>query len=180
MKKNECDISVDGRLKFNRVLPSDIETVWRFLVEDELRAKWLCGGKVDPFEGGIIEFKFDPEKLGHPSPSDVEDDKYKAEFSGEVISYEPPHKLVFSWPEADQSSMTIVKISLQTVSNGTVLNLTHENLNNPDYLIGASAGWHAHLEQLECHLSRQLSPNFWKRHEELDIEYRAKLEAMER
>lgn len=177
--ENEDVSPTKGRLEFRRILKGSVETVWRFLVEDDLRGKWLCYGKVEPFEGGKIEFKFDPENFDHPKPPNISAEKYKTQFAGRVIIYSPPEKLMFSWPEANGLSETHVTITLKAAPEGTSLLLVHEKLKSEDHLIGASAGWHAHLEQLECHLSRQLSPNFWKRHEALDLDYRKKLEEME-
>lgn len=161
-----------GHLEFRRILPCNIETLWRFLVEDELRAKWLCHGEVEPFAGGKIEFKFDPENFGQARPSGMSKDKFRAEFVGKIVAYEPPNKLTFSWPGEDESSSTLVSINLKTVSKGTSFHLIHENLSNTGHVVGAAAGWHAHLEQLDCHLSRKLGPNFWQRHEELELDYR--------
>lgn len=61
---DEVEVTSVGRIEIRRLLPATREIVWRFLVEDDLRGRWLCSGEVEPAEGGIIQFKFDTGKLG--------------------------------------------------------------------------------------------------------------------
>lgn len=172
---NEVEVTSKGRIEIKRVLPASRETVWRFLVEDDLRGRWLCNGDVEPAEGGVIEFKFDTNKLGAELPNSKPGEPMRAEFEGTVTRFNPPELLAFTWPEAEAGKSTSVTIKLVERGDQTLLHLVHENLYDQENLIGASAGWHAHLEQLECHLSRKMSPSFWKRHQELDAAYRNKL-----
>lgn len=168
----------DGRLEFRRILPRSVETVWRFMTEDELRGQWLCRGRVQPHEGGTIEFKFDPAIFGAERPDDVPEDRFKADFEGRVVIYDPPNTLAFLWPGADPDRETLVTLSLTAVEDGTELHLVHERVASERDMIGAAAGWHAHLEQLECRLSRALAPNFWTRHEALEVEYAERIAAL--
>lgn len=170
--KSEDIHEAEGRLEFRRLLQGSVETVWRFLVDDELRGKWLCRGAVEPREGGNIEFKFDPENYGQERPPNLPEDVLCAVFSGVVTTYTPPNILAFTWPGEDGESATQVTITLTAEGVATRLHLVHERLSESKHLVSAAAGWHAHLEQLECHLARQLSPNFWTRHEELEAQYR--------
>lgn len=170
----------EGRLEFRRILPGSVDTVWRFLTESELRGQWLCHGDVEPREGGVIEFRFDPEKLGDVRPDGVPEDRYKADFEGTVLLYDPPRTLAFLWPGSEPGQETRVTMSLSAVENGTELTLVHERMTSDRDLIGSAAGWHTHLERLECRLSRSLAPNFWTRHDALEAEYKTKLAAMRR
>jgi len=169
--ENEVRHTSDGRIEIKRMLSANLETVWRFLVEDDLRGRWLCNGIVQPSVGGTIQFRFDTRNLGDTVPGEF----LKAEFDGVVTGFEPPRLLAFTWPEAEEGKSSSVTIKLFEKGEDTLLHLIHEKLFDQEHLGGASAGWHAHLEQLECHLSRKLSPNFWKRHQELDTAYREKL-----
>lgn len=172
---NNVEVTSKGRIEIKRILSASRDTVWRFLTEDDLRGRWLCNGNVDPVEGGIIEFKFDISKLGAALPNSVPSEAMRTEFEGSVTAFNPPELLAFTWPEAEDGKSTSVTIKLFDRGDKTLLHLVHEKLFNQENLVGASAGWHAHLEQLECHLSRKMSPNFWKRHQELDATYREKL-----
>ena len=93
--KGDCVVGVEERLEFSRILQRNIDIVWGFLVQDELRGKWLCRGQVEPFEGGKIEFKFDPENFGQTRPPDFSDSAFKTEIVGQVVTYKPPEKLAF-------------------------------------------------------------------------------------
>lgn len=161
-----------GRLEFTRILAASCETVWRYLVEEELRSKWLCSGKVEPFVGGTMEFKFNPRTFDQLPPEGFPEDTLKAEFDGKITAIEAPRLLAFTWPGEQEGSATQVTILLSPTDEGTKLNLVHERLNKPEHLVGALAGWHAHLEQLECEISHQTAPNFWERHTMLEAEYR--------
>lgn len=169
--ENEVQHTSDGRIEIKRVLSASPETVWRFLVEDELRGRWLCKGIVEPSVGGKIQFRFDTRNLGDTAPGKF----LKAEFDGAVTAFDPPNLLAFTWPDTEYGKSSSVTIKLFEKGNETLLHLVHEKLFDDENLVGAAAGWHAHLEQLECHLSRKLSPSFWNRHEELDAAYRNKL-----
>lgn len=172
---NDVEVTSKGRIEIKRVLSANRDTVWRFLTEDDLRGRWLCHGDVEPVKGGVIEFKFDTSKLGSALPDLPTGESIRAEFEGIVTEFNPPELFAFTWPEAEGGESTSVTIKLFDRGDETLLHLVHEKLFNQENLVGASAGWHAHLEQLECHLSRKMSPNFWKRHQELDATYREKL-----
>lgn len=169
--EDEVQQTSDGRIEIKRTLSANLETVWRFLVEDDLRGRWLCNGIVEPKVGGKIQFRFDTRNLGDTGPEEF----LKADFDGSVTAFDPPNLLAFTWPDTEYGKSSSVTIKLFEKGDETLLHLIHEKLFEEENLVGASAGWHAHLEQLECHLSRKLSPNFWKRHQGLDTAYRAKL-----
>lgn len=178
MMNSETLSEAKGRLVFRRHLPSPPKTVWRFLVEDKKRGEWLCRGLVEPHAGGRIEFKFDPEEFGQSRPPDKSPTAYTAEFEGQVVTYDPDHKLAFTWPSAGDLEDSLITITLTPNGDGTNLELIHERVVRESDLIGSAAGWHTHLELLECRLSRQMAPNFFTRHDELEAEYEARLKAL--
>jgi len=57
-------------VRFERILPGPIERVWSYLVEQEKRARWLCGGETEPKEGGSVEMHFHNSSLS--SKPDIE------------------------------------------------------------------------------------------------------------
>lgn len=179
MSSAETLSEAEGRLVFRRTFSQSPDIVWPYLVEDEKRRSWLCGGAVDPEEGGRIEFKFDPEDFGSDRPESVAESAYTADFEGKVIHYDPPHRLAFTWPSAPGFEDTLITIELDRADEGgTNLTLTHERIGRRSDMVGSAAGWHTHLELLECRLSRRMLPNFFQRHDALEDDYKVRLEAL--
>lgn len=164
-----------GRLVFHRHLPSPPGLVWQFLVEDEKRGEWLCRGLVEPKAGGVIEFKFDPEDFGDPRPEHMSDTAYTAEFTGTVVTYEPERVLAFTWPSGGGRPDTLVTMTLTPKGEGTDLQLVHERITDDGDMVGSAAGWHTHMELLECRLSQKATPNFFQRHDALEEDYKARI-----
>jgi uncharacterized protein YndB with AHSA1/START domain len=175
MMNSETLSEANGRLVFRRYLSSPPKIVWRFLVEDEKRGEWLCRGLVETQIGGRIEFKFDPEDFGHPRPPSTSPTAYTGDFEGKIVTFEPDRKLAFTWPSEGDLDDGLVTITLTPNGDGTDLELMHERVVSQSDMIGSAAGWHTHLELLECRLSRQLAPNFFERHDTLEAEYERRL-----
>ncbi|HAQ36252.1 MAG TPA: ATPase, partial [Alphaproteobacteria bacterium] len=66
-----------GTLRFERLLPGPIETVWAYLVEPDLRAQWLAGGEMDLKPGGKGALIFRNGDLS--GPDDLPSAKYAKE-----------------------------------------------------------------------------------------------------
>jgi uncharacterized protein YndB with AHSA1/START domain len=78
-------IEHDGRpaVRFTRSYPHPVERVWAAVSEPEGLAHWFPSRvTIEPREGGVIEFADDP----HTEPT-----------TGEVLRYEPPRALSFTW-----------------------------------------------------------------------------------
>jgi len=161
----------EGTLTFVRVLRAPIETVWAHLVEDEHRRKWFCGGDVEPRTGGKIVFDFDHSRLSATPPPKTSDCGQAVRFEGEVLAWEPPERLSFSWPEDGGSHSSRVSITLKTISEGTELRLVHENLLSDSLKLGVAAGWHTHFDLLGDLLDGRAVRDFWVRHAEAEALY---------
>ena len=172
---NLVSMTEPGRLELKRVLPSTPERVWAYLVQGELRQKWFCGGTVEPQPGGLIVFDFDHTRISRSPPPSKYADDCKVRLEGEVLVYDKPHRLVFTWPENDGETPTRVSITLKAVDAGVELHLVHEKLDRMDYRIGAAAGWHAHFDLLEDILDGREARDFWQRHTALEAEYETRL-----
>lgn len=166
-----------GVLEFERLLPGPIERVWEFLTDPELRAKWICGGRTEPRAGGVIRLDFDNTRLSKSPPPEKYADQGKVAFEGEVLVYEPPHRLAFTWPESGDEVPSQVSITLSEEGGKVRLVLRHERLGRGDFLNGAAAGWHAHLDLLADNLEGRQLHDFWTHHTALEAEYEQRLGA---
>lgn len=164
----------DGSLRFVRDLPGPIERVWAYLTEPDRRARWLAGGTTGEQPGAPVEFQFDNASLtphDDPYPEKYRELEGGVSFTGAIIACEPPRLLHFSWPEND-GRLTEVIIRLSPRGKRVRLELEHRRIRTRDDLVGACAGWHVHLDILECCLKHTTPGPFWAAHGRLEIEYR--------
>lgn len=160
-----------GTLEFTRHFDAEIERVWSFLVDPEKRALWFCGGETGGEVGGKIVFDFDHRRLASSPPPAKYAAEEQAIYEGEILVYEPPHRLSFTWPE-EYGEGTQVEIELaDDGSGGTQLTLTHRRLASREFRIGAMAGWHAHFDLLEDIFAGKEVRDFWNHHMALEEEY---------
>ena len=64
-------ITAPAEVRFERLLPGPIETVWEFLVDSDKRGQWLASGPMKLKEGGAVELRFrhrdlSPHKVASP------------------------------------------------------------------------------------------------------------------
>lgn len=154
-------------LRFERVLAAPLATVWRYLVDPELRARWFMGGAIDPRPGGKITLTMDHDNL---SDGDVAFPERYAPFKGQswtetITAIDPPRMIAFTWNEGDQDVPGTVRIELEDVgAQRTRLVLTHTGLTGPDQATNFGGGWHAHLATLQKRLAGEPTPDFWALH----------------
>jgi len=161
-------------LEFYRDLPGPIERVWDYLTKSELRAKWLCGGEVERQAGGVIHMDFDNMKLSTTQPEN-ECDADPVSFQGEVLIYEPPHTLSFTWPSRTGEAPTEVTFRLTERGGSVLLHLRHEKVSSTEYRRGAAGGWHAHMDLLLDNLEEKPVRDFWSHYGALRAEYDVRL-----
>ncbi|MGY4398134.1 uncharacterized protein YndB with AHSA1/START domain [Sphingomonas sp. UYAg733] len=152
-------------IRMERTLDAPIETVWRWLVEPELRAQWFAGGKTGTRVGGEIELAFDHDNL---STDDVPyPEKYKAGKGyvahEKIVAYDPPCRLVFSW---DGGKEGVATFDLSPDGDRTRLVLTHNGISGPAAMANFGGGWHSHLAVLQTKLAGGTVRDFWALHVE--------------
>ncbi|MGN6280079.1 MAG: SRPBCC family protein [Sphingomonas sp.] len=169
----DIDVITAHELRFERVLDAPPEAVWRYLADDQLRARWFMGGPSDLRPGGSITFTFDHDRLSDgdvPMPERFRPNVGKR-WSEQVTRFEPPHLIAFSWVGGDAGEVTI---TLDPAGEGrTRLILHHTGLRGPDDARNFGGGWMAHLAALEARIAGRPVANFWQLHAEKEAEAKA-------
>ena len=160
------------RLEIRRVLNGPIERVWKYLTDGELRMLWFCGGETATTPGGAIEFAFDHRRLSETGPPEKYADSNVVDMRGEILIYEKPTKLKFTWDEMHVDGASTVTILLKDLGGKTELHLIHEDL-VPEIQPGVQGGWHAHLDLLSDLMNDRPARDFWVHFNALEAAYEA-------
>lgn len=149
-----------AEVRFERLLPGPIETVWAFLVDDKKRGEWLAPGPMDLRIGGKATFFFhhadlSPHKAPPPEKYRTPDDKVH-ESAHQITQLDPPRLLAFTWPESSE-----VIFELKPQGNQVLLTVTHRRLANRAEMVEVSGGWHTHLDILVERANGRVPQAFW-------------------
>lgn len=165
-----------GKLEFRRQFDAPVETVWQFLVDPEKRKLWFCGGSTDDHAGGKIVFKFDHRRLSESGPPEKYADENVVTHHGEILEFDPPSRLAFTWFESAGAESSKVEITLTETGEGkTELHLVHTGVEGRDMLIGVFAGWHGHFDLMAEVLTGPRKTDFWVRDQELETVYEERI-----
>ena len=161
-----------AQLEFVREFEAAPHIVWQFLVEPEKRKIWFCGGSTGDHVGGKIVFEFDHRNLAESPPPEKYASEETATHHGEILEFDPPDRLAFTWFESAGSETSVVEITLRaTETGGTTLKLVHKGVEGRSMLVGVLAGWHGHFDLLAEVLAGPRITDFWLRDHELEQEY---------
>jgi uncharacterized protein YndB with AHSA1/START domain len=152
-------------IRFERMLDAPRETVWRYLVDAELRSQWFAGGSLEPRVGGAVELLFDHDNL---SADDVPYPEKYAPYKGaqgheRITAIDPPRLLAFTWDGGAEGTATF---ELFEEGDRTRLVLTHAGITGPAPMANFGGGWHSHLAVLSGLLSGNRVRDFWAMHAE--------------
>ena len=145
-------VRIDGdrrAVRFERLYDATPEELWGALTLPEQLARWLAPAEFEPRVGGRIVLRFEEDDVMH----------------GEVLRFEPPRLLEYSWREQEES---VVTFELRPEGDRTRRVLEHRQLPATE-AASFGAGWHAHLDSLEQALS------WGRRYRKLLPEYEARL-----
>lgn len=159
-------------LQIERLLPGPIERCWSYLVDDDLRRRWLAAGEMEMIVGAPFELVWRNDEL-----SDTPNDR-PPEFGDEhrmksrVLEVDPPRRLTFTWAPAGE-----VSFELEPVGSKVLFRVTHRRISSPEALRNVSAGWHAHLDVLVATMEGTPRAPFWSSWKRLREEYDRRLSA---
>lgn len=181
MAKPEADYGIvteAGAIRFERLLPGSIDTIWAYLTESDKRRLWLASGPMELEPDGEFELVWrNSELTGHddPPPEHYAD---HAEFrmKGRIIRAEPPRLLVQSWNEPD-GTVSQVSFALAEQGDQVLLTLTHSRIPTRRLMVGVAGGWHIHLAILQAKLEGREPPPFWATHALLEQDYESRIPA---
>jgi uncharacterized protein YndB with AHSA1/START domain len=159
-----ADTITAEQLRFVRDLAAPIETVWQYLIDPELRARWFMAGPTEPHEGGKLGLTFNHQNLSDgdvPNPERYAKNQGKA-CSETITRIEPPHVLAFTWDNGDAGEVTIELA--EAGADRTLLTLTHARLRGPEDARNFGGGWGAHLDVLQKRLAGEPVASFWDLH----------------
>ena len=161
-------------VRFTRLLPARLDTVWSFLIDGAKRGQWLAGGDTEERVGGRVELHFHNASLS-ALPDDPPPDKYCAlpehmHYEGEVTACVPKTLLSHTWV-GDDGESSEVTYQLEPREEGVFLTLTHRRLEGREMILGVLGGWHTHLEILVDLLNNKEPKPFWRTHTALEAEY---------
>jgi uncharacterized protein YndB with AHSA1/START domain len=146
-------------VRFERLLPGPIETVWAYLTDSKMRGEWLAPGPMELRVGGKVQLRFKHSDLSPnkaPPPDRLREmDKTGHEASGKVTEIDPPRHLAFTWGESE------VAFDLTPKGDKVLLTLTHRKLADRAGMVGTMGGWHAHLAILVEKAHGRTPDAFW-------------------
>jgi uncharacterized protein YndB with AHSA1/START domain len=117
------------------------EVVWRYLIDPEKITTWMGQAAVlEPHEGGL--YRIDPVP-GHVA-------------RGEIVSIDPPRRLVFTWgwepgdgePPVVPPGSSTIEIELVAEGAGTRVLFTHRDLPTAESAESHTHGWEHYLARL--------------------------------
>lgn len=170
------EMTGQGTVRFERLLPGPIERVWSYLTDSEKRGTWLAAGEMDLKIGGKVVHVFRNSDLTEDDdPAPEKYAKYEnARMEGEITACDPPRLLAYTWPESS-GEPSEVTFELEPRGDQVHLVLTHSRLATRGGVVGVSGGWHAHLAVLAARLEGREPEGFWRTHTQLEAEYEARI-----
>ena len=178
MNDSYAEVTGEGSVRMQRLLPGPIERIWTYLTDSKLRGQWLASGEMDLKVGGRVELRFLHRELSpHPDPipERYKDMEHGHTFSGKITQLEPPTLLAYTWGESYGDSE--VTFELAPRGADVLLTITHRRLADRDEMASVAGGWHTHIGILIDRLHGRTPPGFWSAHAKVEGEYERRFAA---
>lgn len=157
-------------VRIERTLPGPIERVWAYLIESDLRRRWLAAGDMDLRIGGGVSLVWRNDELTPHPETRPEGSQAEHRMESLITELDPPRLLAFGWGTTSE-----VKFELTTEGHEVRLTVTHRGLPNRKELLSVSSGWHAHLDILDAVARDRVPAAFWDNVQRLRIDYDKRL-----
>lgn len=174
---NYGEVIAEDAVRFRRLLPGPIDRVWQYLVDGDMRGRWLCYGDTGTAIGENVTLIFRNHELSpegdSPPPEKHKDMPEEITFHGTITAYEAPRVFGHTWEFGDENSE--VRYELEEQGDQVLLTLTQSRLDSREMKVDVSGGWHTHLDVLEEILTGAKPGPFWRRIAEREIEYEERI-----
>lgn len=123
-------LELDGRpaVRFERTYPHPVERVWAAVTEPDQLVRWFPSAvQLEPREGGAVRFSGDPYGEGS---------------TGVVLTWDPPHRLAFTWGP-DELHLTV-----DDAGDGRTRLVLVNVLDDRSAAARNAGGWHVCLAEL--------------------------------
>lgn len=160
-------------LKMQRLLPGPIERVWAYLVDSELRSKWLAAGKMAMTVGAPFELVWRNDELTDPPGARPAGFPPEHSMQSRITALDPPRLLAIAWAGTGD-----VSFELEPKGKQVLLTVIHRRLPDRAMMLKVGGGWHMHLDILAARASGKPDPApFWDGWLRLKDEYDRRLPA---
>ena len=129
------------KLEITRTLPAAPERVWRAFTDPAALTAWFW-----PHLAAVVEVDLRVGGGYRITATNGPTDDFG--ISGEYVSLEPPHRLVFTWRWHGEPEETLVTIELAGTGDKTVMTLVHERFAEQPARDAHAQGWHDCLDRL--------------------------------
>lgn len=150
-------VTAPAEITIQRRLPGPAERIWAYLTDSDLRRQWLAAGIMPREAGHGFELVWRNDELSDPPETRPEGFPEEQRMESEILVYDAPHRLAFTWPPAGE-----VSIELKQAGSEILLTLVHRRISDRRNMIMVGAGWHMHLDILTARASGEAVPAFWQ------------------
>jgi uncharacterized protein YndB with AHSA1/START domain len=156
-------------LTIQRWLPGPVERIWNYLVDGDMRRRWLASGVLPEHVGQGFELTWRNDTLSRDDDPRPEGFGAEQNMRSELLAIVPMQHLAIAWGTGK------VVFDLAPKGDRVLLTLTHSGLGDTATLVMIGAGWHMHLDILLALAEGREPGSFWSGWQELKADYRARL-----